>query len=168
MIGCPRPELRCWWEVLDVLRQDARMRLVVLARGGSEAAWANWLTRSPGLAVEVVPALPTAEELAAQLACYADVVLMWHPSLGGEASSYEARMALASGVPVLASRTDQFDDLTGVVHQPASLAEGAQRLIEDEGLRADLSAAAHEFCESHSWEQAARQHQALWRSLEST
>ena len=52
------------------------------------------------------------------------------------------RVGLAAGVPVLTSPTKWFADLCGVTFQPRGLTDGVRQLLEDTGLRKQLTSGA--------------------------
>jgi glycosyltransferase involved in cell wall biosynthesis len=83
------------------------------------------------------------------------------------AASGAARIALATGVPVLASPTAWFSDLRHVTHQPDDLVDGLARLLDDTSLRDRVTLAAREYCHAHSWRRVAAEQAALWQSVES-
>jgi hypothetical protein len=164
IMGWPRAD-RGWWAVLDLLRDGRGLSLLALRRGGPDAAWESWQRAAAGLPVEVVPvtsALAAVEAAAGR----ADLVVLWHDEEPGLAPSYEARVAIASGLPVLTSPAAQFADLDGAVHRTASLAEGVARALDDGELRGRLVEAARRFCRDNGWARVAEQHRALWSSLE--
>ena len=164
LVGYPH-RTRGWWAVLDGVRRVGGSRLLVLARGGGDQAWKPWLRDASQSPVELVE-VGTPREAAVQLAAKADVVVLWHEPLDGTGPSYGARMALASGVPVITSPVPEFDDLEGVTHRPENLVDGVAEVFEDGELRNALADAARAFCESHSWDRSADRHDQIWRSLE--
>ena len=108
-----------------------------------------------------------ADEIARRLAAEADMLVYWYEGVPFVASSAAARIGLATGVPVLASPTSWFSDLTAVTYQPDDLTQGIQRLLDDTDLRDQLTEGAREFCHAHSWERMAARHVALWQAAES-
>ena len=75
------------------------------------------------------------------------------------------RVGLASGVPVLTTPTTWFSDLGHATLQTDELAGGIARLLDDPDLRAELTGAAREHCEEHSWARTARRHRDLYAAL---
>lgn len=111
-------------------------------------------------------ALPSADAgLLEQLGTAADVVVFWYDDSPYVSTSYFARIALASGVPVLSSRAAVFADLAGAVFQPEDLAAGLEELLTHPALGVELADAARAYCEKTPWKQVAEQHLALWRML---
>jgi glycosyltransferase involved in cell wall biosynthesis len=107
------------------------------------------------------------DEIARRLAATCDVVVFWYDEVPTAAASAAVRVALASGVPVLTSRTTWFADVADVTYQPADLVEGLERLLDDSELRAELVARARDYCHAHAWPRVAAQHLQLWQELES-
>jgi glycosyltransferase involved in cell wall biosynthesis len=107
------------------------------------------------------------ETIARRLAAECDALVFWYDDVGPAAASGAVRVGLATGVPVLASPTGWFSDLTDVTYQPADLLEGIERILNDTELRDALTAAARDFCEAHAWQRTAADHLALWESVES-
>jgi glycosyltransferase involved in cell wall biosynthesis len=91
--------------------------------------------------------------------------VLWHEETRHLTASEAARMALASGVPVVGAWTSWLDGLEGCVHQHDSAAAGARRVLQDPELRRSLAAAACEHCVDNSWTRVAERHTALWREL---
>jgi glycosyltransferase involved in cell wall biosynthesis len=92
--------------------------------------------------------------------------VFWYDEVAHASASGAARIALATGVPVLASPTGWFSDLTEVTHQPADPVEGVARLLADDTLRDRLSGAAREFCHRHTWPRVAEEYARLWDAVE--
>ena len=164
IVGYPRRS-HGWWDALSVLHRVRGTRLLVVARGGLEQVWAAWMREASTMPIDVAK-VETSRDAAVQLAAEADVVLLWHQPREVSGRSYGARMALASGVPVITSAVPEFDDLEGVTYRPESLVDGVAHILEDCELRSVLIEAARAFCESHSWERTADRHEEMWRSLE--
>jgi glycosyltransferase involved in cell wall biosynthesis len=93
------------------------------------------------------------DRLARQLNESADVVVVWP---GG----YLARIALASGVPVVVPRPVGGGELAEVTTTRDDPAEDVL-----EALETGPAAAAREFCEAASWPRVAAVHDALWRTV---
>jgi glycosyltransferase involved in cell wall biosynthesis len=109
----------------------------------------------------------SAHDAAAALAAQCDAVALWYEPAPVAAASGAARVALATGLPVLASPTGWFSDLSQVTHQPDNLVEGIGQVLEDTKLRHRLTLAAREYCHAHSWRRIAAEQAALWQSVES-
>lgn len=125
-----------------------------------------WAQRAAGLPVRrVADYLPVAE-VARRLAAEADVLAFWYDDIVHASASGAVRVGLATGVPIVASRTSWFDELSGVTHQPDDLVGGVERLLEDTPLRDELVTAARDYCEEHRWARVASRHVDLWRGLE--
>jgi glycosyltransferase involved in cell wall biosynthesis len=163
VIGWPRAQ-HGWWAVLDLLRERDGLSLLALHRGGPPSAWEAWRRAAAGLPVEVID-VASARTAAESAADRGDLVVLWHDQEPGLGPSYEARVAVASGLPVLTSRAAQFADLEDAAFRPASLAEGVVQALDDGDLRGRLVAAAQRFCRANSWALAAERHRALWSSL---
>ncbi|MDN5794378.1 MAG: glycosyltransferase [Intrasporangium sp.] len=108
-----------------------------------------------------------ARDAATALAAECDALALWYEAAPVAAASGAARVALATGVPVLTSPTAWFADLRHVTHQPDDLVEGIGRMLEDTSLRDRLSLAAREYCHAHSWRRIAAEQATLWQSVES-
>jgi glycosyltransferase involved in cell wall biosynthesis len=93
--------------------------------------------------------------------------VFWNEETRYASTSYLARLALASGVPVLTSRTADFTDLSGAVFQPEDLVSGVDELFTKDSLRTELASAAQAYCQETSWSRVAEQHLALWRMISS-
>jgi glycosyltransferase involved in cell wall biosynthesis len=163
LIGWPRRE-RGWWSALEVLERHPGTRLLALRRGGPEAAWQSWRRSASGLPVKVVE-VSSARAAGEEAAAHADLAVLWHNAEPGLGTSYEARVAISSGLPVVTSTAPQFGDLEDAVFRPADLAEGVVQALEDDELRDRLIDAAERFCLANSWARVAERHLALWSSL---
>jgi glycosyltransferase involved in cell wall biosynthesis len=163
VIGWPQLD-QGWWTMLDALRSRRGVRLLALRRGGAEADWQPWLAEASDLPVEIceVSDARTAAETASR---NADAVVLWHDAAPGLGTSYQARVALASGLPVMTSPAPQFADLDAAVYQPSCLVDGLDQILEDEALRQRVVEAATRFRQAHAWSQTAERHRALWSSL---
>ena len=120
-----------------------------------------------GLPVRFAPLPSSSEDLSRQLNEEADVTVFWGHRPGAPAMSYIARIAIASGAPVVTSRTPEYADLSGGAFQPDNLTRGLQEIFTSRTRRAELADAAMTFCEEASWPRVAEIHLALWRSLSS-
>jgi len=163
VIGRPRAD-HGWWAILEAVRSRPHTRLVAVRRGGDESHWRSWLDAASGLAVEVREAAD-ARSAAEEAAAHADAIVLWHDATPGVGTSYEARVAIGSGLPVVTSSAPQFDDLDDAVFRAPSLTGGLMRILEDDPLRDRLVDAAHSFRNANDWSRAAEQHRALWGSL---
>jgi glycosyltransferase involved in cell wall biosynthesis len=105
------------------------------------------------------------EEVARRLAAEADVLVYWYDQPSFSAVSGAVRIGLASGVPVLTSRTRWFSDLRDVTLQPDDLDEGLALLLDDTRLRRRLVQAARQYCHDNSWTATARRHLEIYESL---
>jgi hypothetical protein len=110
------------------------------------------------------PLPPSSAELAGQLNEEADAVLFWGHAATLD-TSYAARVALASGVPVLTSPASNHDDLAAAVLRPEDLAAELTALFTSRARREDLAKAAQEFCMEEAWSRIAALHHAFWRTL---
>lgn len=132
-------------------------------RAADEVAFAERISGRP---VRWSPTFLPEREVAGRLAAECDVLAFWYDATPLVAASGAARVGLATGVPVLTSPTVWFEDLAGATYQPDDLADGVSRLLEDTTLRREVTAAAREYCEAHTWRRVAQRHAALWRSVE--
>jgi glycosyltransferase involved in cell wall biosynthesis len=151
--------------LMDALDRVPRAELLLFSHARDPEQGRRWDRLAAGRPVRRVDAFLHIEEVACRLAAEADVLAFWYDESATAQASGAVRVGLATGVPVLASPTSWFGDVARVTLQPADLVEGLRRLLEDEPLRADLVAAAREFCEENSWPRVAARHLALWRSL---
>jgi glycosyltransferase involved in cell wall biosynthesis len=152
------------WPVLDALRALPGAELLIFGPCGAEDD-RELLEAARALPVRRTEMPASAEELARRLGQEAGVVVFWHDDAPHATTSHAARVALASGAPVLTSRAGQFLDLAPASYQPEDLASGLEELLTRPGLRAELAGAARAFCEETSWSGVAAQHAALWRAL---
>jgi glycosyltransferase involved in cell wall biosynthesis len=157
-----------FWQVLDVLKALPGSDLLLFSHAKSPDLERRWAEAARGLAVRHIAKFLPSEEVARQLAAEADILVFWYQDTPAASASGAVRVGLATGVPVLASPTNWFSDLTDVTYQPESLIDGARRLLDDKPLRERLSAAARTYCDRNSWPQIAERHRALWQALEST
>ena len=139
----------------------------LLLIGSTRAAWADEWFAGLDLPVPVrrVAEFLDEDEIARRLAAEADVLVFPYAQPRFTAVSGAVRVGLASGVPVLTTPTTWFSDLRGVTLQTDDLAAGIARLLDDTALRDELSAAAREHCDAHSWPRTARRHADLYASL---
>jgi glycosyltransferase involved in cell wall biosynthesis len=114
--------------------------------------------------IQIRPLPPSSAGLIQQLNEEADAVLFWERATTSD-TSYAARVALASGVPVLTYPTTDHDDLAAAVLQPKDLAAEMRTLFTSRARREDLAKAAQEFCKEEARTRIAALHQALWRTL---
>jgi glycosyltransferase involved in cell wall biosynthesis len=155
-----------YWRILDALRRLPGSDLLLFSYAHNSEVERAWESAAVGLPVRRVREFLPVAEIMERLAAEADVLVLWYDEAAHSAASYAARIALATGVPVLTSRTRWFEDLENVTHQPADLEEGIARLLDDSRLRDELTAAASDYCQEHSWHNIAQRHLALWRTLE--
>ena len=112
--------------------------------------------------------LPLAE-VAAGLAAQADMLVYHYDEFSHYSASSAVLLGLSTGVPVLTSDTAWFQDHGAAVHRAgrdsAGLADGLERLLEDDDLRERTTSAARDYCIAHSWSRTAARHVELWNSL---
>jgi len=136
-------------------RKRTRDRVVATPPRGAEAvAEAARAARAELLVVE---------RLDAGLA--ADAVVVWHEHA---TVGLDVRCALATGVPVLTRPAAWSADVREATHQPADLAPGLERVLDDDPLAGQLAGRARELCERTSWAAVARRHLNLWTELEAS
>ncbi|HEY4281133.1 MAG TPA: glycosyltransferase [Conexibacter sp.] len=153
--------------LLELLPRLPGAELLLVSHDRDGAA-SEWEAAAAGLPVRRVSGFLPEHEAAAVLAAEADVLVYFYDELAGETASAAARLGLSTGVPVLTSPTRRFADLRDVTYQPADLAAGVERLLEDDELRERLVASARAFCEQHNWPRTSERIRALWRALEGT
>ncbi len=155
-----------FWQLLEALRRLPDTELLLFSSVKYPGLDAAWREAMEGLPVRWVRDYLPVEEIARRLAAEADILAFWYAEAFCAVASGALRIGLATGVPVLASRTRWFDDLGEAVYRPGDLVDGIRHLLEDTGLRERTVSAAREFCEENSWPRMARRHLELWRSLE--
>jgi glycosyltransferase involved in cell wall biosynthesis len=148
-----------------LLPKRAGADLLTFGRAESPEARRSLEEAARSLPARLVPGHFPSAEVAARLAAEADILVYWDDGTGYKNASAAVRAGLATGVPVLTSRAQTFDDVREAVYQPDDLTEGVARLLEDTDLRAQVTEAAREFCFTHSWARVAAAHEALWESL---
>lgn len=154
-----------YWQLLEVLRRVPGTELLMFSYAKGSAIEAEWDRDSAGLPVRRYRDYLPVKEVATQLAAQADILVFWYDQFSFFSASAAVRVALATGVPVLTSRTTWFDDLDHVTFQPDDLIEGVSHLLEDEGLRCSLGESAQGYCLDNSWARSAHRHQELWEDL---
>jgi glycosyltransferase involved in cell wall biosynthesis len=154
-----------FWQLLDVLRKVSGTELVMFSYAKNKGLEQEWEEATQGLAVRRVAAYLPEAEIARRLAAEADILAFPYSEVDHVSVSGAVRIGLATGVPVLCSPTRWFEELRELTYQPADLAEGAIRLLEDSALRNNVSHAAKDFCHENSWPRVAEKHLTLWRSL---
>jgi phosphatidyl-myo-inositol alpha-mannosyltransferase len=95
---------------------------------------------------------------------YHSVDVFCAPNTGGESFGIVLAEAMAAGAPIVASDLDAFRQVLRngragelfTTGEPAALAAAAGRLLDDEQLRARLSAAAAEAVRAYDWPEVAR------------
>lgn len=157
-----------FWQLLDALRALPGSDLLLFSHAKCPDLERRWAEAASGLPVRHVAEFLPSAEIAHRLAAEADILVFWYEDAPLASASGAIRVGLATGVPVLASPTNWFSDLTDATYQPDNLIEGARRLLEDEPLRQRLSAAARAYCGLNSWPRIAERHRVLWQTLEST
>jgi glycosyltransferase involved in cell wall biosynthesis len=149
------------------VRRLAGAELVLYSHPKTPALGAEFTAAIEGLRARWYPEFLPVETIAQRLASECDALVFWYDEVALAAASSAVRVALATGVPVLASPTGWFSDLTDVTYQPANLLDGVERILTDSELRDGLTAAARDYCEAHAWQRTAAEHLALWESVES-
>jgi glycosyltransferase involved in cell wall biosynthesis len=155
-----------FWRLLEALRRMPGCKLLLFSHAKSADQAERWEADAAGLPVCRIGDFLPAEEVARRMAAQADALVFWYDEIPHASASAAVRVGLATGVPVLASPTSWFSDLTEETYQPDDLVGGVQRLLDDSVLRNRLTAAAREYCEANSWSRTAERHLALWQSLE--
>jgi glycosyltransferase involved in cell wall biosynthesis len=155
-----------FWALLHALRELRGAELLLFSHARSPGEAEEFDAAAAGLPVRRVGDYLPAAEIASRLAAEADVLAYWYDEVGQATSSAAVRTGLASGVPVLASRTGWFAGLEEAVYQPDDLVDGLAHLLDDTGLRRRVTAAARDYCQSTSWPRIARRHVELWDELE--
>ncbi len=151
-------------ELLRAVRDLRDVQLVVFGVPPSEDdGW--WTEASRGLPVRHADTPREAEALANRLGEEADVVVLWHDESDAALTSQAARVALASGLPVLASPTSTFADVAAATLQPADLVAGLDELFSHAEARRVAVEAARRHCEEASWARLASEYETFWRTL---
>jgi phosphatidylinositol alpha-mannosyltransferase len=147
--------LRAWPRVHA--RTGARLRLV-----GAEPLSVRWLARRQGLSLDGIDLLGglSEEELTAELLAAS---LLAAPSLGGESFGMVLTRAFSCATPVVASDIEGYAAVagpeTGILVPPGdvdALGAALVELLEDEGRRCALGAAARRAAEPYSWDRIGR------------
>jgi glycosyltransferase involved in cell wall biosynthesis len=116
-----------------------------------------------GRAVRHVNSYLPESSVATELAALADVLVFWYDeNLGTPGASGAVTVGLSTGVPVVVSPTSRFAEIRSCTYQPRSLIEGLPIILQDDKLRASLTARARFYCSEHSWREIARGHRILW------
>jgi glycosyltransferase involved in cell wall biosynthesis len=153
-------------DLLEVLRALPGTELVLYSHSKDPAFGREFERAAAGLPVRWCRDYLPAERVARRLAAECDLLAFWYDEVPHASASGAVRVGLASGVPVLTSRTSWFEDLGGATYQPEQLTEGVAGLLEDGDLRDDLVAAARDHCTKHGWRRVAADHLTLWQSVE--
>lgn len=156
-----------FWELLQVLQKLPGTELLMFSHTKSAELERLWDKAAEGLPVRRERRYLPSQAIAAQLAAEADILVYWYEEINHASTSGATRIGLATGVPVLTSRSAMFDDLREAVYQPDDLVEGVAHLLDDTALRQEVTAAARQFCFQHSWKRTAAMHEALWESMQS-
>lgn len=151
----------------DTVRRMPGTRLVLYSHPRTDTDAARLERSLAGLPARWQREWLPAPEIARRLAAECDALVFWYDEVPVAAASGAARIALATGVPVLTSPTAWFTELRHVTHQPDDLLDGLHHLLEDTALREQLTDAAREYCHAHSWRRVAAQQAVLWESVES-
>ncbi len=157
--------LRAWPRVHA--RTGARLRLV-----GADPLSVRWLARRQGFSLEGIDLLGglSEDELTAELQAAS---LLAAPSLGGESFGMVLTRAFSCATPVVASDIEGYaqvadHDETGILVPPGdvdALAAALVELLEDEGRRQRLGAAAREAAKEYSWDRIGRQLLEIYERL---
>jgi hypothetical protein len=151
--------------LLDVLRGGDGLEMVLYSAARSPEEEAHWPVLADGLPVRRETQFLAAEDVATRLAAEADVLVFWYDEMDSPAVSGAVRVGLASGVPVLTSRTGWFDDVREVTTSRANLAEGAPPARRYAAARGP-GRVGHRTATHIVGREGAERHVALWRSLE--
>ena len=143
MIGSPSRAERA---ELDLLRELAETGKEVEALRGIE-----------------LPA--SSDQLVAGVNRLADVVVVWRGGTNDGTGMYLARVAVASGVPVVMSQIDAADGLEEVTLRRDRVAQAVLESLEGGSAGAATAAAAQEICAAWGWSRVAAVHDALWRTV---
>jgi glycosyltransferase involved in cell wall biosynthesis len=156
-------------------RMSAALRLIpgcevlMFGYGSSRESVRDWPSDVP---VRCEPDWLPLPEVAAQLAASADVLVFHYDEFIHNSASSAVLVGLSTGVPVLTSATNWFDDHGDSVYRAgrdaAGLATGLERLLDDDELRERTVSAAREYCVSNSWTRTAARHVELWNSFETS
>lgn len=155
-----------FWELLHVLRKLPGTELLLFSYAKSADTERRWEKAAEGLSVRRECRYLPSEDIAVQLAAEADILVYWYGEIDHASTSGAARIGLATGVPVLTSRSAMFDDLREAVYQSDDLVEGIAHLLDDTLLRQDITAAAREYCFQYNWKRIAAMHEALWETTQ--
>ncbi len=155
-----------FWHLLDVLRHEPGTSLVLFSHAKSRDRQQEWTRAAAGLPVSSIGEFLPSREVVTRLAAAADILVFWYDETSYASASAAIRVGLSTGVPVLASPTSWFRELTEVTYQPTDLRTGIRRLLDDRALRENLTGAAREYCEANSWACIAKRYNTLWQSLE--
>lgn len=155
------------WTLLEALNRIEGAELLMFSHAKSAEIESEWRSASAGLPVRRESGFPPSEEIAARLAAEADILVYWYDDIPHASTSGAVCIGLATGVPVLTSRSRMFDEVRDVVYQPHDLVEGIEQLLSDTPLRDRLTGAARQYCHENRWERVAALHEAFWQSLQS-
>jgi glycosyltransferase involved in cell wall biosynthesis len=155
-----------FWSLLDALRALPGVSLVMYSYARQKPDAVEWQAASAGAPVQRIADYMPATDVARRLANEADALVFWYDDIDHDSASGAVRVGLATGVPVLASRTRWFEELRDVTYQPSDLVTGVQHILDDTALRDRLTEAARAYCHDHSWPRTAERHRAIWRALE--
>jgi glycosyltransferase involved in cell wall biosynthesis len=150
-----------FWQLLDLLRELPDTKLLLFSHARDQSLERQWDIDSAGLPVRRERSYLPHEEIARRLAAEADILVFWYADIAHAATSAAVRLAMATGVPVLASRSAMFDDVGEAVYRPESLRNGVERLFEDSALGDELTARARAFCAENSWRRIGTLHEAI-------
>lgn len=154
-----------FWRLLDVLKAVPNTNLILYSYAKTPERAQTWEQAAAGLPVLRHTDFQSPESVAQRLAAEADILVFWYDEVSHASASGAVRIGLATGVPVLASPTSWFEELSQVTYQPEDLVTGVTRLLEDTRLRKELNTAAREYCEENSWAHTANRHSVLWEAV---
>lgn len=155
-----------YWELLEALPRVANASAVLYAHARDARMAVRWERDSANLPVVRHNEFFSAEEAVTRLAQEADVLLCWHRKTPMLSASGSIRVAMSTGLPVLARQgTSWTDGLGDAVYRTRDLATGLTHLLNDPDLRESISSNAKEYCLKNSWEKNADLHRQVWAEL---
>jgi hypothetical protein len=107
----------------------------------------------------------SSDQLVASVNRLADVVVVWRGGTNDGTGMYLARVAVASGVPVVMSRVAATDGLEEVTLRRDDVAQAVLESLDRRGERTATAVAAREICAAWDWPRVAAVHDALWRTV---
>jgi phosphatidyl-myo-inositol alpha-mannosyltransferase len=148
--------------------QRPGLRLLVAGHGDTDEA----LARAPGWLRDRIVFLGQVSD-ADKVRVYHSVDVFCAPNTGGESFGIVLAEAMAAGAPIAASDLDAFRQVlrrgqAGELFRngsPEGLAEAAGRLLDQPGLRAQMSAAASAAVRAYDWPVVARDVVAVYEAV---